>query len=57
MDALYWVGVAIVLVTILGSPVAALLAVLIYMVWKSRNDPQIFERVGARIDQFLRGSS
>ena len=42
---------------LVNAPVAALLVVLIYMVWKSRNDPHLFERVGERIDQFLRGSS
>lgn len=55
---LFKICVAIVLATILFAyPVAALLAVLIYMVWKSRNDSHLFERVGAKIDQFLRGSS
>ena len=56
LEVVFWVGVVFVLWSILvNSPVAALLVVLIYMVWKSRNDPHLFERVGARIDQFLRG--
>lgn len=56
LDVLFWVGVVFVLWSILvDSPVAALLVVLIYMVWKSRNDPHLFERVGTRIDQFLQG--
>ena len=55
LDGLFWVGVVLVLATIFAaSPVAALLVVLIYLVLKRRNDPHLFERVGARIDEFLR---
>ena len=56
-EVLFQICVAIILLMIvLASPVAALLVVLIYLVLKSRNDPHLFERVGEKIDKFLRGS-